>query len=274
MKHFISICMCVMLMFGVVGSVPPVSAEMFFADGYNGSTYVGSSTETIDYNTKSDTKISINGGLPKYYDVSVKKNTCANVAGSILLGYYDKDFDELIPDFKSARVIRDKILYSAQTNAVQNVIDDLYYRMNTNTAGNGTTIEDFKTGLEDYVTSKGRDITYESFVSNEHLDLAKYKQAINNKIPVAFFVSKYTLIDLFGISENNKVDQYNLQHYGGDHMLIGYGLREITYYNKDGSVKQKINLLMAATGYSQVPLAYIVIDNTMRIIGGYGIKIY
>lgn len=73
MKHFISICMCVMLMFGVVGSVPPVSAEMVFADGYNGSTYVGSSTETIDYNTKSDTQISINGGLPKYYDVSVKK---------------------------------------------------------------------------------------------------------------------------------------------------------------------------------------------------------
>ena len=37
MKHFVAICMSVLLMFGVVGYVPAPVLEMVFADGYNGS---------------------------------------------------------------------------------------------------------------------------------------------------------------------------------------------------------------------------------------------
>ena len=275
MKHFVAICMSVLLMFGVVGYVPAPVLEMVFADGYNGTTYEGSSVETMEYYTKTDNEISTKGALPKYYNAGSNTNACANVAGSILLGYYDKDYDELIPDFKAARVIRDKIIYATQTDAVQKVTDELYDKMKTNETGDGTTVKDFKTGLESYVEQQGRNISYNSLVSRERLDIQEYKEAVDNERPIVLFVSRYTMIDLYdGIKENNKSDTYNFLHYGGDHVLVGYGIREIKYYNKDGSLKDEINLLMVATGYLQDPLAYVIINDTMRIIDGYEVNIY
>lgn len=274
MKHFISIFMSMLLMLGVTGYLPHTEKDWFFADGYNGSTYEGSSIETINYSTKSDNEISISGALPKYHNSGTNVNTCANVAGAITLGYFDKDYDELIPNFQAARVIRDKVLFASQTNAVQAVIDELYIKMQTNQTGNGTTINGFKNGLEEYVNEKGRQITFSSKVSNEQLNIENYKTSINNKKPIALFVSRYTMIDFQGIEENSGSDIYTLKHYGGDHMLVGYGIREIKYYNSNGTLKEAVTLLRVATGYYQDALAYVILNNTMRIIDGYEINIY
>lgn len=275
MKYFISICMSIVLIFGVVGYVQAPVSAMVFADGYNGSTYEGASVDTMAYDHKTDGEISIKGALPKYHNSGVNRNACANVAGSILLGYYDKNYDELIPNFKAARVIRDKVLFAGQTDAVQKVTDELYVKMKTNTTGDGTTVKDFKSGLESYVEQQDRHISYSSLVSRERLGIQKYKETIDNERPIVLFVSRYTMIDLYdGIKENNKSDTYNFLHYGGDHVLVGYGIREIKYYNKDGSLKDEINLLMVATGYYQDPLAYVIINDTMRIVDGYDVKIY
>lgn len=274
MKHFISVCMSLVLLLGVAAYLPPVAAEMVFADGYNGSTYEGSSTETISYNTKDDNEIAISGAVPKYSFGGSLLNTCANVAGGILLGYYDKDYNELIPNFEAVRVIRDHIFFSPQTQAVQDVLEELYVLMHTNQTGAGTTVEEFKTGLRDYVEEKGRNITYNSLVSWEELDIDGYKDAINNEKPVALFVSKYTMLSLGGITTEGNIDEYSLLHYGGEHVLIGYGIREIEYYNQDGSLKEKVTLLAVATGYAEDPLAYVIIDDRMRIIDGYEVTIY
>ena len=274
MKQIISIIMSALLIVGVVGYMPRPNAEYYFADGYNGSTYEYSSTETIDYATKSDNEISITGSLPKYYNDGTYRNTCANVAGAIILGYYDKSYDELIPNFQAARIIRDKILYAAQTVAVQEVIDELYIKMDTNIGGNGTTIEGFQNGLKNYANQQGRDVIYSSLVTREQLNIDDYKMAINNKKPVVLFVSKYTMIDLFGIEESSKSDKLNKLHYGGDHVLVGYGIREIRYYNSNGSLKKEVTLLMVATGYMQDQLAYVMLDDRMRIVDGYEINIY
>lgn len=274
MKQFVSIFMSMMLLLCVIAMVPDVNAERVFADGYNGSTYEGSSTETIDYYTKTDNEISIKGAVPKYHNTGSNRNTCANVAGSIVVGYYDKDYDELIPNFKAARIIRDRVIFSAQTDAVQNVIDDLYNKMDTNDTGNGTTVEGFKRGLEAYVEQQGRSITYEGLVSGERLNIEEYKQAINNEKPVALFVSKYTMIPISDLEQDNNTDVLDKLHYGGDHVLVGYGIREIKYYNQDGSLKKEVTLLMAATGYLQDPLVYIIIDDRMTIVDGYTVSIY
>ena len=274
MKRFISICLCLVLAAGVIGYVPSVNGAWFFADGYNGSTYEGSSTEIIRYGTKTDIENSMKGALPKYHDSGTNDNACANVAGSIILGFYDKDYDELIPNFKAARVIRDKIIFATQTQAVQDVIDDLHIRMKTNETGKGTTVEDFKTGLRSYVDQQGRDITYNPLVSKEQLDINGYKNSVNNKKPIVLFVSKYTMIDLNSIQESNQTDTYTLLHYGGNHVLVGYGIREIVYYNSNGSLQEKVTLLTVATGYYQDPLAYVVLDDTMRIIDVYEVEIY
>ena len=275
MKKILSDFLVIILaMTSVIGILVTTSATITFAYGYNGSTYEGSGTEKISYFTKTDNEEFINGALPQYYNSGNYTNTCANVAGAIILGYYDKDLTDLIPDFTSARIIRDKILYFAQTPAVQKVIDDLYYKMKTNSTGNGTTVKQFKTGLEQYVNEKQQNVTYSPIVQNEQIDIDAYTTAIKQELPVVLFVSKYTMIPISDLKEDNTTDIYNESYYGGDHVLIGYGLRRINYYNADGSLKKEVVLLRAATGYNQDPLVYIELDERIRVIDGYKIKIY
>ena len=274
MKQIASIFLCVLLFLCCAGYISVPINERVYADGFNGSTYEGSATETITYSTKKDNKSFIAGGVPKYFNTTEYTNTCANVGGAIVLGYYDKEYEELIPNFQAARVIRDKILFAKQTTAVQDVIKDLYKKMDTNVTGAGTTAKDFRTGLQNYVLEKGRKISYTSVVNNEKIDFDIFKQAITEKKPIALFVSKYTMLSLGSLEKDNYSDEYNKSFYGGDHVLIAYGIREIIYYNDNGSIKDQVTLLQVATGYSQDALAYILLDERVKVIEGYKIDIY
>ena len=274
MKKFLSVFLSVFVFLCAVSIVPEAKAERYFADGFNGATYEGSSTEIVDFARKDDEEVSIKGAVPKYSNAGTYRNTCANTAGAILLGYYEKSYDELIPNFKAARVIRDRVLFATQTDAVQKVIDELYVKMDTNNGGNGTTINGFQKGLSQYINEKGRNIEYTSIVSNENLNIESYKEAIEANKPIVLFVSKYTMIPLTGISQTSNSHKYEKNYYGGDHVLVAYGIREIRYYNETGKLIKSTTLLMAATGYSQDPLVYVQIDDRMRIIDGYTIKIY
>ena len=146
--------------------------EMTFADGYNGGSWVESVEQTISFSTKDDQEIAFNGGLPKYYNVSSYTNTCANVAGTTVLGYYDQYYDNLIENFTSATIIFGYTIYNTQTDAVQAVINQLYIDMDTNVTEGGTTINGFKNGMVTYVARKNRQLTYSQIVSGSAVALA------------------------------------------------------------------------------------------------------
>lgn len=258
-------------------SVPKIanqSETMYFGSGYNGAVYDGSSTEYITYSTKSESEYTINGGLPRYYDRGTKINTCANVAGAIVLGYYDKTYDELIPDFQAARVIKDKVIYSTQTDAVQAVIDKLYVSMDTNgTSAGGTTIAGFKNGLKSYVNGRGRSISYSSLGQNDKINRQDYIDSIEAEYPVALFMSGYSLIPIADFSETSTKDKLNIKHYAGNHVLIACGLKEVKYYNSNGTLKQTLTLLTVATGYSLDPIYYLDLRGS-SLIDSYSIDIH
>ena len=168
MKNFISLAVsCIMGVFMFSISPMQVSAEeiCFADDGFNGSSFIRTEQEIINYAYKTETEDYISCSLPKYGEGSSRPNTCANIAGATLLGYYDKTYDEMIPNFTAGRTIRDKYIFNAKTSAVQDVIDDLYIRMATNTTGNGTTANNCRNGLASYINSKGRNVTYTNVVS-------------------------------------------------------------------------------------------------------------
>lgn len=162
MKKIASIVLSVLLLFPLIHI--PESKEKTFGDGYNGASLESSVYTSIPFSTKEDEEISIEGGMPLYYNTSSRTNTCANVAGAILLGYYDKTYDELIENFTAARVIRGKVLYAKQTQAVENVMARLYVTMKTNITEGGTTIRNFKTGQQTYVNEQGRNISYRQVI--------------------------------------------------------------------------------------------------------------
>ena len=238
--------------------------EMTFADGFNGASWEETIEETVNFSYKQDEETFIEGTLPTYYDLSTYANTCAPVAGSIVLGYYDQYYDNLIENFTSTRVIFGMKLYNSQTEAVQTVINQLYSDMGTNNTEGGTTINGFKSGMTTYVGRKGRSVTFSQRV---------FKQSIQNEKPVVLFVSHYSLVDLTDLSEQTGTEDIFVQHYGGNHTLIGYGMRTVKYYNAASNLVRQLDLLAVATGFPDYPLAYIILDDYTNIIDGFEINI-
>lgn len=275
MKILISLALAFLCSIGTLPTIKKnTDKPLYYGDGYNGAIMTGTETETITYASKDETEYAIKGGLPTYYDTSSRPKTCANVAGAIVLGYYDKTYDELIPNFTSARVIRDKILYNVQTEAVQAVVDSLYVKMETNVTSGGTSVAGFKNGLKKYVNEKGKNLSYSEIGQNSQLNKTAFIQSIQNSHPVALFVSKYTLIPIMNFSISSTEDKLNKTKFEGNHVLVSYGLKEVNYYNANGTLKRQMTLLMVATGFSQEPLYYIELSSNSGMIESYSINVY
>ena len=266
MKKFISLAIS-FIMGAFMFSISPMQAaaeEMCFADdGFNGSSFIRTEQEVINYAYKTETEDYISYSVPKYYSTGDTPNVCANTAGAILLGYYDKTYDELIPNFTAGRTIRGTYIFNAQTSAVQDVIDDLYVRMATNTTGNGTTANNCRNGLASYVNSKSRNVAYTSVVSGGTINYSLYDQAVNNETPMILFVSGYTLLKLGDFSDSETQDVLNMSLYGGTHTVVAYGRKNIKYYNASNQLIREENFLRVATGYATDPLVYIMVDGVV-----------
>jgi len=243
--------------------------EIRFSDGYNGSTYVKSESMTITYATKDVVEYSINGNVPVYY--SDLSNCCANVAGAEVLGYYDRTYDNLIENFTAARVIRNKIFYNAPTQTVSDTIANLYNRMGTNSGSSGTTIIGFKNGLSSYVQDKGRQISYSSLGSYSKFNTNLYITNIENEIPAVLFMSKYKLVKA---NESSSSDEYSIAYYSGNHVLVGCGIKEVTYYGSNGQAVDTVKMLKVSTGYGVDGICYLELGDYGTIIDSYAVKIY
>lgn len=248
--------------------------EMTFADGYNGGSWVESVEQTISFSTKDDQEIAFNGGLPKYYNVSSYTNTCANVAGTTVLGYYDQYYDNLIENFTSATIIFGYTIYNTQTDAVQAVINQLYIDMDTNVTEGGTTINGFKNGMVTYVARKNRQLTYSQIVSGSAVLMDTCTSMIEDGIPAVVFVSKYSLVSTGDFEAETGTEDVFVQHYGGNHTLVVYGVRTIKYYSSTGTLVRQLDLLKVTTGYADFPLAYLLLDDYTNVIDGFAVNIY
>ena len=272
MSWVISIFMLIACVFPIAGIAQ--KALVYADDGFNGASFQGTETEYVNYATKTETISYIMGSVPKYSDTSTKANTCANTAGATAIGFYDRYYDNLIPDLTVGRYIRDLYIYNPQVAAIQDVIDDLYVRMGTNTTGDGTTASGFRSGLQSYITAHGQNITYPSVVSGGAINLTTLANAIDNKKIAVLFVSGYTLLppSNFNISETQ--DKLYKSYYSGAHVLIAYGYRTEKYYNASGNLFKEITLLYVATGFASDPLVYIMLDSNTTLIEGNILNVY
>lgn len=249
--------------------------EMTFADGFNGASWVETIEQNISFSYKDDEEMVIDDAFPTYYDLNAElENSCAPVAGSIILGYYDQYYDNLIENFTAVRYIFGMKLFNSPTEEVQETINQLYIDMDTNVIEGGTTINGFKTGLQTYVERQGQDVSYSQKVSNQNVNLEAIRQSLRDGKPVALFVSHYSLVDLVDLDEDTGVEDVFVQHYGGNHTLVAYGVRVVKYYNTAGNLVRQLNLIAVATGFPDYPLAYIILDDYTNVIDGFEVNIY
>ncbi|MDE6618664.1 MAG: hypothetical protein K2K13_06540 [Clostridiales bacterium] len=202
------------------------------------------SEETISYISKEVVAdISTANATPKYSAVSGMENGCGAVAGAIIVGFYDKYYGNLIPDWDS--------YYSSGTYRIQNgtyvqtLLFDLYDRMQTNVVAPGVSQDEFKNGLKSYVVDHGYNLQYTSLGAGNSFNYSAFKTAINNNQPAVLFVKTSNLYTYQTINNEDVVSAHSI---GGNHIMVAFGYYEVKYTLSNGTRTDKY--LKVATGFS------------------------
>lgn len=239
-----------------VGAAPAAEEEQKFC-GSGG--YVERS-ETISYATKDSSEEGhIKYDLPNY-SVSANKTSCASTAGAILIAYYDRFHEDLIPNFTVYNQIGVLFSYKGLTFETTAVNDELYDRMGTDTNGAGTTFNGFQSGMHSYVSNKG--FTYATS-SVGTVNLEQYKASINSGKPVAIFLKNFTF--WWDITTGNGSETLITRYTAVPHVAIGCGYLVEKYYDSNNQLITQRTYLKVASGTFEYGISYLCLDGKSSV---------
>lgn len=216
-------------------------------------------SETITYATKETTEYKISSEVPNYY-AQMDATNCANVAGAVLIGYYDRFCEDLIPDYKTYIQIGSAIKYRVGTFETEAVVRTLYNYMDTDIGAEGTTYAGFHKGMRKYVNEKN--YTY-SYTELGNFNFNNYVSAVEANKPVAIFLLDYSL--LVTGSDTGTVQTINTHHGRVAHVVIGYGYKIDTYYNSNNQVITTRTYLRVASGFVEYGSRYLCLNGKSTI---------
>lgn len=264
----------------VFAKAAPLPAEVYYMDdGYNGDNggHVDD-TQVIVCDSYDVVEQNIIGTTPPNYmnTDNNKSNMCAPVAGSIVVGYYDRWSTNLIPGFTPGMSLGGNYGYFAQSTKnqvhIQGLIDNLYSDMGTNAVQAGTTQTQFQNGMESYVTGQGYDVSYTSMMSNGSINLNTLNAQLNNKKVSALFLSTYNFISTIYPMEG-KVTLYK-ENSTLAHIMVCYGYKIYRYY-KDGVNFQTDTYLSVMSVWNTQQVGFIRLnDNCITLNDAVAIDIY
>lgn len=217
--------------------------------GYGGSSAFYEQRQTISYVSKTTTEeYSIQYGLPNYYG-EIDDTNCANVAGSVVIGYYDRFCPDLIPGYQTYVKIGPLLDYKEQGSEVIEVQNELYDLMSTDNGQSGTTFAGFQSGMDEYVTDRGYSYETNELMSFGSPDLSAIKSELQSGRPIALFLSEYAFVeDIISVGQTDIVIN---QCRNAAHVAICCGYRVDTYYGQDGSVSDTRTYLKVVAGLSE-----------------------
>lgn len=213
------------------------------------STYA---VERVEYVSKTIVQdIYTDGDAPEYYALgSDLSNGCGAVAGAVVVGFYDKYYSNMVPDWQSYYTASG--LYRHNDTAHVGVfMRDLYARMNTNSLGAGVSEDEFKSGLKSYINDKGYNVSYDSLGRNGSFDYATFKMAVqNNQVSVLLVQPSY----LYEIGLGTECDLISSIYVNGNHIIVAFGYLEINYVLESGTRHDVY--LRVISGWSQPSMAF------------------
>lgn len=230
--------------------------------GYSGSGNTTEIRETLNYSSKTENLYTMKGNLPNYSGVEGGTN-CANVAGGVLVGFYDRFCENLIPNFQSYRVLGTTIVYKSSTDESTKVIADLNNLMETDNNQLGTTFTGFESGMVKYSQLHGYTYKSENILTGGNFDFNKYKSSVENNKPVALFLNNYAFLD--GIQESEEQDIIKSTHTTLSHVVIACGYKQNNYYNSNGQkIAEKI-YLKVCSGITSRGICYLNINSVSKV---------
>lgn len=242
--------------------------EYRYYDAPSMSLYSAAESETISYTKKEEKKIPVSGEVPTYTSLSYLTNSCGAVAGTMVVGFYDKYYENLIPDYVTYTPSTGK--YKRQdTVKIPEVMNELYTLMKTNVVDVGVSQSECLDGLKAYVENRSLNIQYSSIKKSSKFDYATYQASINADRPVLLFCDKLPVKTFW---EGNNQDKIATQTIPGFHVAVGYGHYTVKYYNGSNNFRTD-TYLMVATGKSTPKTGYVQISSTSWLVDGYSVVI-
>lgn len=213
--------------------------------------------ENLSFARKETTsKYTMKGDVPNY-NGHVDAPNCANVAGAELIGYYDRFYEDLVPNCKTYIQMGNSVIYRAANAAIVEVMTSLRDYMGTD---NGTTFNGFHRGMRTYVEKHNLSYSTEDL---GHLNFDEYKTAVESNKPVALFLSDYSFY--LGAVSNASGEMIKTEHSNVAHVVVGCGYQVDTYYDSLGNVIFTRSYLKIASGFATRGLTYLCLDGQSTI---------
>lgn len=247
-------------------AVNSLSEIAVFYHGDADTDYVNK-TIKIDYTARSYDKKTLCLGMPKYFN-SGWTSGCAAVAGGNLIGYYDRFYEDLIPNHTAGMSNGDLFIYYYQDEYVNSMISTLYAEMNG--SADGITEADFKSGMKKYCSGKGLSCDFTSLKSGSSLSYNSVKNCINDGYPLVLFLNTYTVCSIF---EQETFGEIFYEIHSGNHVMPGFGYTNVTYTLNDGS-KSEYKFINVSTGWGDPSEAYFNIEYCTNIVSAYKVNVH
>ncbi|MDE7296465.1 MAG: hypothetical protein K2N84_04290 [Clostridia bacterium] len=229
-------------------------------------TYALVETETINYTRREENYFETVKGAPQYYQISKYPNSCGPVAGAMIVGFYDKYYLDLIPDYSST--VSSGTYKKADSVYIPNLIGQLYTLMGTNENGAGVSETDCLNGLRTYVQNKGRALTYINIYGDEGINVNSYQIAVDNNRPSLIFCNKMSVYNFYPGATS---EELRILTYEGGHVVVAYGYYEVNYYSASSLIRTD-KYLAVQTGLSGVT-GYLKLDNMEWCNAAYAVAV-
>lgn len=231
---------------------------------------ITSSEETIYYISKNENNYNMALRHPAYFGAPGLINACAPIAGTSLVQYFDRYYDNLISNYIPGGELMGAYLYYGKSADLDTVAKQLYIDMATNVTAPGTTVNEFKTGMNVYCNRQGYSVMFNSCMNNNKLNYELAKNYMNAGQPIVLFVDGYSVSVIF----DDKHYQDDVSYLNGylAHIMTGFGYKEITYTLNNGSVRTDKYIAVASGNELRVSGYYNINYNT-TIDDAYGVNI-
>ena len=276
MKSILKKCICsIVAVTALCCSFAFVPTQKASADSVSETRYydapgvmVASGTdETITYTRKEDTEIMFPYAVPNYY-TNTYSNACGPVAGANIVGYYDKYYEDLIPNYTAYYTANGRYR-RPDTTYVPALIGELYTLMQTNVVDVGVSEAECLDGLQDYVEGKNHSLTYTN-IKPLSFNMVAYKNAMNNQVPVLLFCESTELVNM---RQSERMDECIFIISSSAHIVVGYGYREIKYYDENDVNFRTDVYLHVATGWVTNSSGYLKANNTNWLNSAYAVNV-
>ena len=234
------------------------------------STRAAGDVETINFATIDNIYIETPNRVPLYYSTTLE-NACGPIGGGIVVGYYDKYFQNLIPNYTNYYTATGKYR-PIDSTYVPAMLQEMYTAMQTNVVAPGVSESECLDGLESYVEGKGYSLSYTAVKPyNGTFNHTAYQNAINNGQPVILFCDSVQLVIP---SEYDTYNQIIVAQESQDHIIVGFGYQIYRYYDVNGNNFRTDTYLAVATGWNINNIGFVKINDDGWLDSGFAVDIY